>query len=136
MFDFSVFSNIPPIGHLYFFYGLAFLLLGLFIVFKIKTSDLKLARHLRLLAWFGFTHGVHEWLDLYLILQIQYIPIHTIFWIKLVNVFVAFLSFLFLLLFGIALIFLSTHNNRKRWLKGIPVILFLPAQHCLIFKSR
>ncbi len=125
MLDFTVFSNIPPIGHLYFFYGLAFLLLGLFIVIKIKTSDLTLAKHLGLLAYFGFTHGAHEWLELYLLLQEQYVPIHKIFWIKLITVLVSLLSFLFLLLFGIALIFLSTHNNRKRWLKGIPAILFL-----------
>ncbi|MBI4688198.1 MAG: hypothetical protein HY756_10560 [Nitrospirae bacterium] len=124
MFKFDLFSNIPPIGHLYFFYGLAFFLLGLFIVFKeTKTSDLKLASHLWLLAWFGFTHGVHEWLDLYLLLQGRYIPAHEMFWVKLITLFTVFLSFLFLLLFGMALIS-STGNNRKGWLKSAPVILF------------
>ncbi|MBI5054988.1 MAG: GHKL domain-containing protein [Nitrospirae bacterium] len=124
MIDFAVFSDIPPIGHLYFFYGLSFLLLGLFIVLKIKTSDLKLANHLQLLAWFGFTHGTHEWLELYLLLKGRYVLMHEVFWVKMVAVFVAVLSFLFLLLFGLSLISL-THNSIKKWLKGIPAILFL-----------
>ncbi|MBI4849034.1 MAG: hypothetical protein HY808_10755 [Nitrospirae bacterium] len=124
MIDFAVFSDIPPMGHLYFFYGLAFLLLGLFIAFKIKTNDLKLANHLRLLAWFGFTHGTHEWLELYMLLKGRYVLLHEVFWVKLIAVLVAILSFLFLLLFGIALMSL-THNSIKKWLRGIPVILFL-----------
>ena len=70
MFDFDIFSNIPPVGHLYFFYGLAFIFLGLSILSKdIRASDLKLAGSLWLLAGFGFTHGTHEWIELYMLLQ-------------------------------------------------------------------
>lgn len=60
MFKFDLFSNIPPVGHLYFFYGLAFFLFGLFIVFKeTKASDLKLAVHIAT-ALFIFAVGIYE----------------------------------------------------------------------------
>ncbi|MBI4655103.1 MAG: hypothetical protein HY752_08980 [Nitrospirae bacterium] len=124
MSEFNLFSNIPPVGHLYFFYGLAFFLLGLFIVFKeTKASDLKLAGSLWLLAGFGFAHGAHEWIELYLLLQGQHISVNEMFWLKLITVFVVIVSFLFLLQFGLKLI--PSNNNYKKRLKGIPFILSL-----------
>lgn len=125
MFDFSMFSNIPPVGHLYFFYGLAFFFLGISIVFKdVKASDLKIARSIWLLAGFGFTHGAHEWLELYLLLQGKYISVYEIFCVELTTVFFVILSFLFLLQFGLSLIS-SVDNKHRKWLKKVPVVLFL-----------
>jgi signal transduction histidine kinase len=125
MFELNLFANIPPFCLLYFFYGLAFFFLGLAIAIKeIKGSELKLAECIWLLAGFGFTHGAHEWLELYLLLQGQYISVSEMFWVKLITVFTVVLSFFFLLQFGLALIS-YTDNKRLRWLKGIPAILLL-----------
>lgn len=125
MFEFDIFSNIPPVGHLYFFYGLAFLFLGLSILSKdIKSSDLKLAGSLWLLAGFGFTHGTHEWIELYVLLQKPYISVNEILWLKILTVSIVVLSFLFLLQFGISLI-RSIDKKRMKWVRGIPAILFL-----------
>lgn len=125
MSELKLFTNIPPVCLLYFFYGLAFLFLGVSIAVKdMKASELKLAGSLWLLAGFGFAHGAHEWLELYLLLQGQYISPREIFFVKLITVFVVVLSFFFLLQFGLALI-RSIDNNRMRWLKGVPAILFL-----------
>ncbi|MEW6410040.1 MAG: ATP-binding protein [Nitrospirota bacterium] len=119
------FMIITPICLLYFVYGLAFLFLGVAIVVKDKkASELRLASCLWLLAGFGFSHGAHEWLELYLLLQEKYISVQEIFFVNLVIVFVVVLSFLFLLQFGLALI-RSIDNNRMKWLKVIPAILFL-----------
>ncbi len=125
MFDFDIFSNIPPVGHLYFFYGLAFLFLGLSILSKdIKASDLKLAGSLWLLAGFGFTHGTHEWIELYVLLQKPYISVNEILWLKILTVSVVVLSFLFLLQFGVSLI-RSIDKKRMKWLRVVPILLFL-----------
>ncbi len=125
MFDFDIFSNIPPVGHLYFFYGLAFLFLGLSILSKdIKASDLKLAGSLWLLAGFGFTHGTHEWIELYVLLQKPYISVNEILWLKILTVSIVVISFLFLLQFGISLV-CSIDKRRMKWLRGVPFILFL-----------
>lgn len=121
----DLFSNIPPIGHLYFFYGLAFFFLGISILLKdVSSSDLKLAGSLWLLAGFGFAHGIHEWIELYLLLQAPYLSIHNLFWLKLATVSVVILSFLFLLQFGLSLLSYS-YRNLKRWFYITPFILSL-----------
>lgn len=121
----DLFSNIPPIGHLYFFYGLAFFFLGISILLKdVSSSDLKLAGSLWLLAGFGFAHGIHEWIELYLLLQAPYLSMHKLFWLKLATVSVVILSFLFLLQFGLSLLSYS-YRNLKRWFYITPFILSL-----------
>lgn len=51
---------------IYLFYGLAFLALGFVIVMRLEPdSAFSLARHLWLLAAFGFMHGLLEWTDLW-----------------------------------------------------------------------
>jgi len=48
-----------------FIYGLAFFSLGLALLVESgRSSELMLARTIRLLAGFGLLHGTHEWLDL------------------------------------------------------------------------
>ncbi len=51
---------------IFFFYGLAFYLLGLGLLVSFgRASELGLARSMRLLAGFGLLHGCHEWLDMF-----------------------------------------------------------------------
>lgn len=67
MSELSLFKNIPPVWIIYLFYGLAFLFLGISILTKdMKGSKLRLANSLWLVAGFGFSHGIHEWFELYL----------------------------------------------------------------------
>lgn len=121
----SLFTSIPSICFLYFFYGLAFFFLGVSIAVKnMKGSDLKLAGCLWLLAGFGFTHGSHEWLQLYLLLQGQYLSVTEVLYIKLFTVSAVMLSFFMLMEFGIKLI-KAVNNKWAKWLKATPIVLFL-----------
>jgi two-component system NtrC family sensor kinase len=52
---------------LYLLYGLVFFLIGTAIVSRdLKFSDLKIAKILWIFALFAFTHGLNEWLELFL----------------------------------------------------------------------
>lgn len=123
-FELKLFANVPQLCLLYFFYGLAFVFLGISIAVKdMKGSELKLAGSLWLLAGFGFSHGAHEWLELYLILQGQYISTNEILLVRLATMLVVVLSFLFLLQFGLTLV--RSINNRRKWLNWITPALTL-----------
>ncbi len=121
----NLFANIPQSCLLYLFYGLAFLFLGVSIAVKdMKESKLRLAGSLKLLAAFGFATGGHAWLELFLLLQGQYISEREMLWVKFLTVSVVVLSFLFLLLFGLSLI--DTGGNRfLSRLKWAPAALFI-----------
>lgn len=122
----SLLTSIPSICSLYFFYGLAFFFLGTAIAAKnMKGSELKLAGCLWLLAGFGFIHGSYGWLELYLLLQGQYISVTEMLYIKFATVLSVVLSFVLLLMFGIKLIRAVSNNKWTKWLKTIPAILFL-----------
>ncbi|MGR5063684.1 sensor histidine kinase [Photobacterium sp. DNB22_13_2] len=55
---------------IYLIYGLAFFAIGFSITFRnLKLSRLQIATALPTLALFGFIHGLHEWSELYLILN-------------------------------------------------------------------
>ncbi|MDP2279765.1 MAG: ATP-binding protein [Nitrospirota bacterium] len=124
--ELSLFTSIPSICFLYFFYGLAFFFLGTAIAVKnMKGSELKLAGCLWLLAGFGFIHGSHEWLQLYLLLQGRYISMTEILYIKFVTVLSVVLSFVLLLVFGIKLISAVSGNKWAKWLKAVPAVLFI-----------
>jgi signal transduction histidine kinase len=123
--DLNLFVNIPPVCMLYFFYGLAFLFLGVSIAVKdMHGSELKLANSLWLLAGFGFAHGAHEWLELFLLLQGRFIPAEQVFLVKSITVFVVILSFFFLLMFGLALIRILDEKPMQ-WIRAVPAALFL-----------
>lgn len=50
---------------IFFFYGLAFYSMGLALLVESgRSSELSLARSIRLLAAFGLLHGIHEWIDM------------------------------------------------------------------------
>lgn len=117
--------SIPTIYLLYFFYGAAFLFLSVSIAMKdMRASDLKLARSLWLLAMFGLTHGVHEWLQIYPLMEGEHLTVRDIYTVKAVALGLLVVSYLFLLQFGSALI-RATHYRKMRWLSGAPAVLFL-----------
>lgn len=93
---------------LYLFYGMAFFAIGVSITSRdTRASNLKLAGTLWLFALFAYSHAFHEWFELYQNLPTLFFPEHywpLIYRLKLVLVFV---SFLFLLFFGIRVLRLA-----------------------------
>ena len=121
---FDLFAHITLTYLLYLFYGAAFLFLGVSIAAKdMKGSDLKLADSLWLLSAFGFLHGACEWLELGHLIEKGNLSSELVLWEKIVEVSLAFFSFIFLLLFGISLI-CKLDNKRTGWFRAIFFLLF------------
>ncbi len=121
----ELFVNIPPIALVYVFYGSAFLILGASIASKdMKGSDLTIANSLRLLALFGFTHGIHEWMQLYPLVEGDHLAYGTIFNIKLAALILFVLSYIILLWFGLSL--MGALGITSPWLmRVVPVVLLV-----------
>jgi signal transduction histidine kinase len=90
----------------YFFYGLSFFSMGLAVLLEAgRPSELDFARALKPLAGFGLIHGMHEWIEMFLLIREKtaHIP-PTDGWIGPTRVFLLASSFLFLVAFGARLI--------------------------------
>lgn len=86
---------------IFFFYGLSFFLMGLVILFNIKSAgSYKIGKYLYLLAWFGFLHGVNEWIDMFLNLGDANISHETLVMLEHLRFFILPMSFVFLMQFG------------------------------------
>ena len=87
---------------IYFFYGLAFFSMGLIVAIEGgRARDDRLRKGLRPLAVFGLIHGIHEWLDMFLILDL--LPGAPWIWESIRLALLAF-SFLSLTAFGVSLL--------------------------------
>lgn len=79
---------------IFFVYGQVFFVLGLAIALQSwRHSRLTLARHLKWLAAFGFTHGFHEWGDVFIPIQTGYLArpiINLLFGLQLILLAVSF----------------------------------------------
>jgi diguanylate cyclase (GGDEF) domain len=107
---------------LYFIYGLAFFSLGIsLLIYPKKYSEFRLAHTLWSIALFGIFHGVHEWLQMFLLLQ--NLPDNVTFYLKAAGLITLPVSFFFLLMFGIK----SIYQNRGTYsmVRTFPVILFI-----------
>ena len=81
---------------IFFVYGLAFVIMGVSILIQPRFESIfKLSRIIWLLAAFGITHGVNEWLDMFSIIKGPGSP----FWIFTGRI-ILILSYLFLFEFG------------------------------------
>lgn len=111
----------------FFVYGAAFVLMGTAIFFQPKRgSSYKISGILWLLAAFGVTHGIHEWIEMWAIIR----------GVLVADLLILAVSFLFLFEFGLQLLLLSDGKLRpgsrrfleraRRW----PYI-FIPAV-CLV----
>ncbi|MBI2759612.1 MAG: hypothetical protein HYX49_13190 [Chloroflexi bacterium] len=90
---------------IYFIYGLVFFVLGLAISLQSRyASRLELARNLKWLAAFGFTHGFHEWGDLFIPIQAEYLPASAVLFLQHINLILLAVSFAFLFEFGVSLL--------------------------------
>jgi len=56
----------------YFFYGLAFFCMGLFVWMESsRTSEIRISRAFIFLAGFGIIHGLHEWFEMFQIMAVS-----------------------------------------------------------------
>ncbi len=97
----------------YFFYGLAFFCMGLFIWMESsRTSEIRISRAFIFLAGFGVIHGLHEWFEMFQIMAgsgVTAIPD----WLLLNEIRIPHLvvSFVLLLIFGVKLLFSAYRRN-------------------------
>lgn len=101
----------------FFIYGLSFFILGMAIYIYPRTNtQLKLAGDLWLLSLFGVTHGVNEWLDMFILIT----PEHEAA-LRVIRMLILPGSFFFLVQFGINAIVRIKNGNAA--LKVIPLVL-------------
>ncbi len=100
-------QNLFAVNHdiIYFIYGLVFFVVGLAIALQSRhSSRLDLARTITWLAAFGFLHGFHEWGDLFIPLQAEYLSPGFIIGLHYLHLFLLAVSFACLFEFGVALL--------------------------------
>lgn len=108
---------------LYLLYGLVFFTAGVAVTSKIiRGSKLKIARYLWLFALFAFIHAIHEWLALFLVLDLPMLPSRMLPLIGALKLLPVSLSFIFLLFFGIRVL-KSVQPLKFRYLHLLPVLL-------------
>ena len=97
----------------YFFYGLSFYSMGLAVLLEVShSSELDFAKALRPLGWFGILHGSHEWLEMFLLIQLQAGLVPGEFWIGPLRLILLSGSFLLLIDFGARLITGQTSGKK------------------------
>lgn len=107
---------------IYFAYGLVFFVLGLAIALQSRSySRLDLARSLKWLAAFGFTHGFYEWGDLFIPIQTAYLSPTTILILHDIHLLLLGISFALMFEFGVTLL---KPLGELRWLHAVPGGLF------------
>ncbi|KWT95137.1 PAS domain-containing sensor histidine kinase [Candidatus Magnetominusculus xianensis] len=88
----SIFGNNMDI--VFFVYGLSFVLMGLAIALQLKEgSAFKWTKILWLLAAFGLTHGVNEWLDMWKVIKGENKTLALIGWFFLAGSYVVLFEF-------------------------------------------
>jgi len=108
---------------IYFVYGLVFFILGFAIILQTRQSSrLDFARSLRWLAAFGITHGFHEWGDLFIPMQAEYLNPEIIRILYILHLILLALSFVFLFEFGLRLLDTGKH---RRWIHWLSALLFI-----------
>ncbi len=103
---------------LFFIYGLAFFVLGFSIfIYPKKRSALKISNNLWLIAAFGISHGLNEWVDMFSLIQA---PVDATY-LKVIRLFILPVSFYFLVLFGVKT--LEKTEKKSILLGALPVLL-------------
>ncbi|NUM44130.1 MAG: sensor histidine kinase [Anaerolineales bacterium] len=107
---------------IFFLYGLAFFSMGLIVALESgRTTDERLHHALRPLAAFGLIHGVHEWIELSLILDVlpfQHEALEAYYGLR-----TALLAFSFLSLSAFGASLLSTSSKIRRLSLLLPVVM-------------
>jgi signal transduction histidine kinase len=122
------FQNLFVVNHdiIYFIYGLMFFVLGLAIALQSRhSSHLELARSLNWLAAFGFLHGFHEWGDLFIPLQAEYLSSDIILVLHYIHLVLLAVSFACLYGFGLALLEPLKHRRELHVINGFLLLSWL-----------
>ncbi len=89
----------------FFFYGLAFYSMGLALILAgRRTSQFRLARAIRPLAWFAILHGINEWMDMVQRIAELEGAIILPMWYRAAQLTILVVSFLMLLVFDLVLL--------------------------------
>lgn len=111
---------------LYLFYGLAFFTSGVAVFSKIsRASKLAINRYLWLFALFALIHACHEWLTLFFVLEFTELPPLLSRHVRLINFIPAFVSYVFLLLFGLYTLALAYPDKRRYLWMLVPLFFVL-----------
>ncbi len=104
---------------LLFVYGLGFFILGFAIILQVQQSSrLELARSLTWLAAFGITHALHEWGDLFIPIQAEYLASGIIRLLRVFQLVLLAVSFAALFEFGISVLSPLNLGRSWNWLPG------------------
>src|SRR4030042_1496298 len=107
---------------IFFVCGLAFFVMGLAIALELRhSSTLHLSRGLRLLALFGFLHGLAQWTILFLLVDAEGVTIQGSPVLRTLFVVLSAAAALALMQFGITLI--TSTVSGMRWLRLVPTAL-------------
>lgn len=105
----------------FFFYGLAFMLMGIILIpIRNKEDFLGVLNNFWAFVLFAFIHGINEWVDMFIV---SGLPFDTR---TLINIGAILLpvSFTFIVLF--AILNIIQHNSVYKWLRFMPVVCLLP----------
>jgi signal transduction histidine kinase len=101
---------------IYGLYGLAFFVTGIAVALESgRASKLVLPRTLPFLAAFGLMHGVHEWIDMYGLMQPATPPSTVPTVVEAVNVMLLAVSFICLIEFAVRLMRLLDAEKYRGW---------------------
>lgn len=108
---------------IYFGYGLAFFTMGIVILVQYKQfNQITLAKNMWLLGAFGVTHGLVEWGVMFTSIKFNLgLRVNTLFWDRLIEVILIYLSFIFLFEFGVRII--ASVIKKLQWLRYLPWVL-------------
>jgi signal transduction histidine kinase len=110
------------ISLIFFLYGLAFFSMGLAITLEVgRGTDARLRHALRPLAAFGLLHGIHEWLEMFLNLQV--LPLQASGGLAWEGLRLAILAFSFLSLGAFGASLLAPNERWRRVSLLVPLIM-------------
>ena len=113
---------IKNLDFVFFIYGFAFTILGIIIFLQLrvtKESEFKLLDILWLLAWFGFIHGMNEFIDMFMLIKGNFL------FLRILGSSALFISFLFLFLFGYRMINIGERKRVGIWFPFTIALLFI-----------
>jgi signal transduction histidine kinase len=106
----------------FFIYGLAFFTMGLALLFEAsRTPLLAESSVLLLLATFGFVHGSHEWLEMF-IDKSDWMVFRNVLLVNWLRIVVLSISFISLLVFGLRMLNLDRRLSQREaevWIAGV-----------------
>ena len=99
------------ICHIYLIYGLGFFVLGLAVALEAgRSSDSRFSRAMIPLALFGLLHGLHEWIEMFVLVSINMFDWTPPMWEEWARLGLVSLSFASLASFGIQMLYINPNR--------------------------